>query len=550
MKKIVYGSEAREGLLRGLTIIERAVKVTLGPSGSNVLMRHKGEARPYSTKDGVTVAREVGSNDALEMMAIESVQDVANKSDEVAGDGTTTATVLAAAIFREGFKLSQDLNRLDLKRGIDKAVELIVDKLAEVSIDVEGNDEMLRQVALISSNNDHEIADLVVDAYKAAGKQGVVNIKRSRTYKTFLSTIQGMNLPMGYNSPYFVTNSDTETCEFDETYVYMSNEPLMSVSKNFNKLLETANEEMASLLIIVPKIDDVVTSMLVQNAMKANFKVCVCVAPDFGDEQVKTLGDIACALGKPAFILGDGIQFNDLSEDEVMQYIPKAKGVSVGLQFTSIKGVAGTKEYRLKVREEMEKRAESLRNKIEITPTPYEKQNLNMRISRLTDGVAYINLGAYSDTEFIEKQHRVNDSLHATKNAVQEGIIPGGGTTLLSLSESVKFKGIENKSFIEGFNIVLRAIKKPFFQIIDNVGVEICDKEIKACIDEMAFGYDARNKIFVKNMIEKGIIDPVKVTRTALQNAGSIAGMLLTTECVLVDTSVYSTEKSAMNPFG
>ena len=550
-KNIIYGDEARKGLLSGLEQIEKAVKVTLGPSGSNVLIRVKGEARPFSVKDGVTVAREVFSDVPIEMVAIESVQDVANKSDELAGDGTTTATVLAAAIFKAGVNLDKNLNRLEVKRGIDKCISLIVDALESKSISVKDSPKMLKQVALISSNNDEEIADLVIQAYEAAGKQGIVNIKRSRTYETYLTTIQGMNLPMGLASPYFMTDMKNETCEFDETYVYLSNEPLTDVSENFNHLLETVNKETANLLIVVPKIDDVVLSMLVTNVAKANFKVCVCVAPDFGDEQMHTLRDIGSALGKAPFLKEEGVQFNSLAKEDVMASLPKAKGISVGLQYTSIKGVAGTKEYRAKVRKQMEERADSLREKIKTVTTPYEKNILHMRISRLTDGVAYINLGAYSDTEFLEKQHRINDALHATKNAVQEGIIPGGGTALLSLSKMEIETRNNNPSLQAGIDIVMEAIKSPFNQIISNVGVEEIDLEdFDNCQNNWEHGYDARAGVFVESMIKQGIIDPVKVTRVALQNAGSISGMLLTTECVIIDPSVYSKTTSPNPMFG
>lgn len=561
MKHIEYSDDARQKLLSGVEKIAKAVKVTLGPSGRNVFIRNKGEERPFSTKDGVTVAGQVSSVDAIEMAAIESMQDVANSADASAGDGTTTATILAEAILKEGLNFPEGLNLLDIKKGIDKAVKVIVEELKANAIQCSHNLELLYQTALVSSNYDKEVAQIVTDAFKVAGKQGVVNLKRSRSNESYLTTIKGMTLPMGYRAVYYVNDNENDTANLDKPYVFMTNEKITEVSPNFGHLLEQIHNNQDSLLIICKDIDPSVSDMLLRNKVDSGFKVCVCTAPGFGNEQADMLKDLGTVLGKQPFIENGPISFNDLPMEKIFDYIPQSEAVVIGKHTSSVKGALNHTE---EIDSQMEARANYLREQLEKHKTEYEKNVIQTRISRLTDGIAYINIYAVSETEYIEKQHRIQDALYAVKSASEEGIIPGGGAALLSLS-NMKINSL-NDSIQYGIDIVMKAIKRPFYQILENVGTEtevrvkkdflsrvlfytlkpfmlnqrlIDEEDLEYCISSFNTGYDAKREEVVPDMIARGIIDPVKVTRTALENAASISGMLLTTECLIVDDSVY-----------
>jgi len=536
MKHIKYKDDARKQLLAGVKIIAKAVKVTLGPSGRNVLIRSKGERRPYSTKDGVTVAGQVWSSDPMEMSAIESIQDVANSADASAGDGTTTATILAEAILEEGLNFDNNLNLIDIKRGIDEAVKVVVEALRENAIDCMSDQKLLYQTALVSSNYDEEVAQIVLDAFNVAGKQGVVNIKRSRTFDTYLTTIKGMTLPMGYKSIYYINNHENDNAEYEKPYVFMTNLKIDSVSQNFAYLLDQINREQGSLIIICKDMDASVSDMLINNKTNANFKVVVCKAPSHGDEQSEILIDLGTCLGKQPFLENGDIVFDALAQEDIMDSIPQSEAVSIGRNSSAIKGaLVLTKEIEAK----MHARADFLRESLEKHKTAYEKSQTQVRISRLTDGIAYINIGAVSDTEFIEKQHRIQDSLYAIKSASEEGVIPGGGTALLSISKMDLRSKSSNESMQYGIDIVMKAIQKPFFQIIENVGITIPEEAILVCKSSFNAGFNAKTQECVSDLVQEGILDPVKVTRVALENAASISGMLLTTECAIIDEAVY-----------
>ena len=550
-KTIEYSdSGAREKLLSGIQIISKAVKGTLGPSGKNVLIRNNDDIRPFVTKDGVTVAAHISSDDYIEQVAIEAIQEAANISDEKVGDGTTTATILAEAIFELGtIATVKDTNVIDLKKGIDIAVNKIVDNLKKLAIDCKDNQEQLKQVALVASNNDQQIADVVLDAFKVAGNQGVVNIKRSRTSETYLTTIKGMNIGTGYISHYFINDFENANVDFDKPYIYMTNEKITSVTDNFDALLQEINSKQLPLLIICKDIDPQVLGMLVENSTKGNLKVCVCKAQGFGQQQNENLEDLGVMLGKAPFMENSGLDFNEikLPEDsdapDILSFLPQSEGVLVTKNRLSIKGPINISDKELKIIEKAKlKRADNLREQIKKHTNSYEQSELQTRISRLSDGIAYINIGAVSNIEFEEKQHRIKDSLYAVKSAYEEGIIPGGGTAFMYISK----KQFRRRNRFEqlGVNIVMKAIEKPFYQILENVGIKLEKIQIKHYKDNFNTGMNARTGVHVNNMIEEGIIDPVKVTRIALENAASIAGMLLTTDCVIIDNSVYEKNKA------
>lgn len=550
MKRTEYGSSARVQLNSGVSKLSRAVKSTLGPSGRNVLIKREGE-KPFSTKDGVTVAGEFSSNDPIEQMAIETIQMVSENTDNVTGDGTTTASVLAEYILKRGLDFPDHLNLLDIKRGIDQCVIEVVKLLKHYAKECVG-EEQLKQVALISSNYDQEVADIVIDAFRISGKQGVVNIKRSRTYDSNVTSIKGMNLPMGYRSKDYINDFENEVCDFRNPYVYMTNKKIDIVTDNLNVLLERVAQEQSELLIICKDMDVLVSNMLIQNKRKGAIKVCVVRAPGFGSEQEELLRDIGTVLGMAPFIENEAIDFDEIDPEAIWDYIPRAESVVVSDQNTSITG--SDKNIPL-----MDARADILRAQIGEHTNSYEKSLLQTRISRLTDGIAFINIGSVSEMEFIEKQHRIQDALYAVKSAYSEGVVPGGGAALFSISKMIKFP--EDESLSYGFEIVTKAIQMPLIQICENAGIYIEHEKqgffsrlldrimgrTKEYLSEFLvnamynrFNYGLNVKSYeVEDMFEAGIIDPVKVTRVALENAASVSGLLLTTECVIVDDKAY-----------
>ncbi len=538
-KTIEYSEKARKELLAGVEAIAKAVRVTLGPSGRNVLIRNGSDPRPFSTKDGVTVAAQLESDNYIEQIAIEAFQEIANDTDSGVGDGTTTAIILGEAIFKLGItseKLS-NVNFIEVKRGIDTATKYIVKRLHELGKSCQNNSKQLKQVAMISSNNDEEIANVVINAFEVSGDQGVVNIKRSRTNKTYLTTIEGMNLSTGYINPVFVNDYDNNICDFENPYIYITNESIGTATPNFSALIEFTRKEKKPLLIICKDMDVVLSGMLAANIQKG-LKICICKAPGFGEQMNEELRDLGTVLGKLPFLEGEGIQFNDLPIEEIMNYIPQSEGIMASDNNLSIKGPKGLddKEY-ADIEKKKSARISYLRKKLEKHTTTYEQSEIQTRISRLVNGIAYIHIGYTSDIEYNEKQHRITDSLYAVKSAYEEGIIPGGGATLLFLSKEGCLS--QDKNIMIGCQIVFDAIREPFIQILANVGLTLKEGHLKDFSEKWNTGIDARTLERCDDMIKFGIIDPVKVTRVALENAASIAGMLLTTDCVIIDKKVY-----------
>jgi chaperonin GroEL len=540
MIKTLYGDDARRKLLSGVSLIARAVKVTLGPSGRNALIRNEFERRPFSTKDGVTVAGQIGSEDPFEMVAIESMQDIANNADMKAGDGTSTATILGEAILARGVEFPTHLNLLDIKRGIDEAVLIVVEQLHKRAVIIKDDDAKLKQVALIASNYDEECADIVFDAFQVAKNQGIARIARSRTYDTYLETIEGMVLPMGYRSRAFVNDYETDTAVLKEPYVFMTNTRVSDVSDNMDFLLSHIAEHDLSLMIICKEIDPHILAMLAEEAARKRINVCVCRAPGFGNEQEELLRDLGVILGKQPFIENEGLEFDKLAHEDIMGHIPQCLEITVGEQTTAFKEAFVDEAVASDIEKAIEGRANKLREEVINAKTPYEISLLQARISRLTDGIAAIFIGARSDTEYTEKQARIQDALYAIKAAYQEGVIPGGGAALLSLSKLDFDSKSGNESIAYGAEIVFKAIREPFFQILENVGINLNEEVIEECEREFNTGFDAKNRGVQLNMIDAGIMDPVKVTRVALENAASIAGMMLTTECLVVNTKSYN----------
>lgn len=540
-KTIVYGDEARQRLLDGVQAIAKAVKITLGPSGKNALIRQAFDTKPFATKDGVTVAGQMFIDDYVGRMAIESLQDVANNADSKAGDGTTTATVLAEAMFEEGIKRIKNCNPIEFQRGISMAVGAVVKELKKraISVNTEKDIKRLRQVALIASNNDENIADIVIDAFKVAGNQGVVNIKRSKTRETYLTTIDGMNLPVGYRSVYYINDHKHQIVDFDKPFIYMTNEKITSISDNLDMLLQYVSKEQIPLLIICKDIDEAISENFIYNKSKNTLKICVCKAPGFGQEQVELLKDLGVVLGKEPFLENE-LDFNSIPADELMGYLPRVDNVIVTDQSLSIKEPIVNDEEFQEIEEAKKARADKLREQLKTDITAYEKGILQTRISRLTDGIAYINIGAISDIEFNEKQHRIQDALYSVKSAYEEGIVPGGGCALNFIGNNMNFDHTKmSESEYEGACLLLEILHFPFMQILQNTGITLSEEAYKAISHNWNYGIDARTQKQSNDMIKDGIIDAVKVTRVALENSASVVSMLLTTELVVIDNSAY-----------
>ena len=568
MTKIIkYDAEARKKLLSGVQAISKAVKITLGPSGRNVIIRQKGDKAPFATKDGVTVANNFTLEDLVEQQAVEAIHQITNSTDENAGDGTTTATVLAESIFINGCNMldsDPSINFIDLKRGIDRGTIDVIEKLKELSVDCD-SDQKLKEVALISSNNDTNIADIVVKAYKVAGQQGVVNIKRSRTYDTHMTSVEGVNLPTGYASIYFNTDIGNEIVELENAYMYVTNQKISSVTDNLNYLLKSCSHRQEALLIICKDIDPSVLSMLVESKAGGQLKVCVCKAPGFGEEQNEMLRDLSVMYKGHVFLENEGIDFNEISvevtnndypKDDIayLNMFPRVSNIIVTKNNLGLKGPVKYNEKKfpngsteaelLTIENTKEQRANKLREQIKEKTNSYERGILQSRISRLMDGIAYINIGAVTDIDFIEKQHRIQDALYAVKSASEEGIIAGGGCSLYFISYNItELKSEWSESFVKGYNIVLDAIRNPMLTILKNVGIDIINDQAKDIAYNYNTGYNARTGVIHKDLISEGIIDPTKVTRIALENAASVAGMLLTSDCIIIDEEAYSKKK-------
>jgi len=520
-KELTFSTDARAKLKRGVDQLADAVKVTLGPKGRNVVLDKKFGA-PTVTKDGVTVAKEIELSDAIENMGAQMVKEVATKTSDLAGDGTTTATVLAQAIFREGLKnVTAGINPMALKRGIDQAVEAVVEELKKMSVPTKGKKE-IAQVGAISANNDKEIGDLIAQAMEKVGKDGVITVEEAKGLQTELETVDGMQFDRGYLSPYFVTDPDKMEAVLDDCLILIHDKKV-SAMKDLLPVLEKAAQSGKPLLIIAEDVEGEALATLVVNKLRGTLKVCAVKAPGFGDRRKEMLRDIAVLTG--GNVISEEVGFK--LENAVLADMGKAKHVVVDKDNTTLVDGAGKRTV-------IDGRIGEIRSQIEKSTSDYDKEKLQERLAKLAGGVAIINVGAATETEMKEKKARVEDALHATRAAVEEGIIPGGGVALLRAQAVLgKFKGDSDERI--GVDIVRRALEEPIRMICYNAGAEgsIIVEKVRASKDKN-YGYNALTDEY-EDLVVAGVIDPTKVTRTALQNAASIAGLLLTTECVVVE---------------
>ena len=533
-KDIKFDIEARDGLKRGVDALANAVKVTLGPKGRNVIIS-KSFGAPTVTKDGVTVAKEVELADAHENMGAQMVKEVAYKTNDLAGDGTTTATVLAQAIVREGLKnVAAGANPMDLKRGIDKAVKSIVNELAKQSQKVGDSIDKIRQVAAISANNDETVGELIADAFSKVGKEGVITVEEAKGTDTYVDIVEGMQFDRGYLSPYFVTNSEKMTAELDNPFILLYDKKI-STMKDLLPVLEPVAQSGKSLLIIAEDIDGEALATLVVNKLRGALRIAAVKAPGFGDRRKAMLEDIAILTGGTVIAEERGFTL----ENATIDMLGRAERVAIDKDNTTIVNGAGKSE-------DIQARVGQIKAQIEVTTSDYDKEKLQERLAKLAGGVAVLYVGAPSEVEMKEKKDRVDDALHATRAAVEEGIVAGGGVALLRARNVLHKIKTENSDEVTGIQIVYRAVEAPLRTIVENAGGEGSVVIAKVLESRNSFGYNAKTEKYV-DMFRAGIIDPKKVTRVALENAASVAGMILTTECSLVD---IKEDTPAMPPMG
>jgi chaperonin GroEL len=520
-KELLFDSDARGKLKKGVDALADAVKVTLGPKGRNVVIDKK-FGSPTVTKDGVTVAKEIELADPVENMGAQMVKEVATKTSDLAGDGTTTATVLAQAIFREGLKnVTAGANPMELKRGIDRAVEAVIEELKKLSTPSAGKKE-IAQVGTISANNDHEIGKLIADAMEKVGKDGVITVEEAKGLETTLETVDGMQFDRGYLSPYFVTDPEKMEAVLEDAYLLIHDKKI-SAMKELLPVLEKIAQTGKPLLIIAEDIEGEALATLVVNKLRGTLKVCGVKAPGFGDRRKEMLIDIAKLTGGK--VISEEIGFK--LENAVLGDLGRAKRVVVDKDNTTIVDGKGKAD-------DIQGRIAEIKVAIDKSTSDYDREKLQERLAKLSGGVAVIHVGAATETEMKEKKARVEDALHATRAAVEEGIVPGGGVALLRAQPALdKVKGSDDEKI--GVEIVRRALEEPIRMIAANAGMEgsIIVARVKES-KERAFGYNAATDAY-EDLVKAGVIDPTKVTRTALQNAASIAGLLLTTECVVVE---------------
>ena len=534
-KKIQFDVEAREGLKRGVDALANAVKVTLGPKGRNVIIG-KSFGGPQVTKDGVSVAKEVDLEDPLENMGAQMVKEVASKTNDLAGDGTTTATILAQAIVKEGLKnVAAGANPMDLKRGIDKAVNAIVNNLDKQSVEVGNSSEKIKQVAAISANNDDAIGELITAAFEKVGKEGVITVEEAKGTDTTVDIVEGMQFDRGYISPYFVTNSDKMEADLETPYILLYDKKI-SAMKDLLPVLEPVAQSGKPLLVIAEDVDGEALATLVVNKLRGSVKIAAVKAPGFGDRRKAMLEDIAILTGGTVISEERGFSL----ENTTIDMLGSAEKVTIDKDNTTV--VNGSGEV-----ENIKARVNQIKAQIETTTSDYDKEKLQERLAKLSGGVAVLYVGAASEVEMKEKKDRVDDALHATRAAVEEGIVSGGGVALLQALPSLKKIKSENSDEKTGIQIVSRAIEAPLRIIVGNSGGEgsvVVEKVINGAEN---YGYDAKTDSY-GDMQKKGIIDPKKVTRIALENAASVAAMILTTECALVD--IKEDNPPAMPPMG
>ncbi len=536
-KNIQFDVDARDALKKGVDALANAVKVTLGPKGRNVIIE-KSFGGPQVTKDGVTVAKEVELEDPLENMGAQMVKEVASKTNDLAGDGTTTATVLAQAMIREGLKnVAAGANPLDLKKGMDKATQAIAKNLEKQTVKV-GNDlEKIQQVAAISANNDDSIGKMISDAFGKVGKDGVITVEEAKGMETYVDVVEGMQFDRGYLSPYFITNQDKMEVELEKPYILMVDKKISSM-KDLIPVLEKTAQSGRPLLIIAEDVEGEALATLVVNRLRGALKVAAVKAPGFGDRRKAMLDDIAVLTGGTVIAEERGFTL----ENTDLTMLGQADRITIDKDNTTIVGGAGKKS-------DVDARVKQIKAQIETTTSDYDKEKLQERLAKLAGGVAVLYVGAPSEVELKEKKDRVDDALNATRAAVEEGIIPGGGVALVRAKKVLTKLKAENNDEMTGIKIVERAIEEPLRQIVNNAGKEgaiVVGKVEEASGD---FGYDAKRDEYV-NMMKAGIIDPKKVTRIALENATSVSGMILTTEASINNIKEDAPAGGAMPPMG
>jgi len=533
-KDIKFDIEARDGLKRGVDALANAVKVTLGPKGRNVIIG-KSFGGPNVTKDGVTVAKEIELKDPLENMGAQMVKEVASKTNDLAGDGTTTATVLAQAIVKEGLKnVAAGANPMDLKRGIDKAVEAIVADLGKQAKVVGSDSEKIKQIASISANNDEVIGELIATAFGKVGKEGVITVEEAKGTDTYVDVVEGMQFDRGYLSPYFVTNPEKMNVELENPYILLYDKKVSSL-KELLPVLEPVAQSGKPLLIIAEDVDGEALSTLVVNKLRGALKIAAVKAPGFGDRRKAMLEDIAILTGGTVIAEESGYTL----ENATLEMLGTAEKITIDKDNTTIVNGAGDADL-------IKNRVNQIKSQMETTTSDYDKEKLQERLAKLAGGVAVLYVGAASEVEMKEKKDRVDDALHATRAAVEEGIVAGGGVALLRAKSALAAIKADNADEATGIQIVFRAVESPLRTIVENAGLEGSVVVAKVSEGTGDFGYNAKTDEYV-DMLKAGIIDPKKVTRVALENAASVAGMILTTECALVE---IKEENGGGNPMG
>ena len=521
-KKIQFDIEAREGLKKGVDALANAVKVTLGPKGRNVIIG-KSFGGPQVTKDGVTVAKEIELEDALQNMGAQMVKEVASKTNDLAGDGTTTATILAQAIVNEGLKnVTAGANPMDLKRGVDKAVKSVVEFLNKSAQTVGNSSEKIKQIASISANNDNAIGELITQAFEKVGKEGVITVEEAKGTDTYVDVVEGMQFDRGYLSPYFVTNSEKMEADLENPHILLYDKKI-SAMKDLLPILEPVAQSGKPLLIIAEDVDGEALATLVVNKLRGALKIAAVKAPGFGDRRKAMLEDIAILTG--ATVISEERGFN--LENTTLEMLGTSERVTIDKDNTTIVNGSGKKD-------DIKGRVNQIKAQIETTTSDYDKEKLQERLAKLAGGVAVLYVGAASEVEMKEKKDRVDDALHATRAAVEEGIVAGGGVALLRSRSKLDSLKANNDDEATGIQIISRALESPLRTIVENAGGEGSVVVSKVIDGKDSFGYDAKSDKYV-DLFKSGIIDPKKVTRIALENAASVAGMILTTECALVD---------------
>ena len=533
-KDIKFDSDARDGLKRGVDALANAVKVTLGPKGRNVIIS-KSFGSPTVTKDGVSVAKEVELEDELENMGAQMVKEVASKTNDLAGDGTTTATVLAQSIVKEGIKnVAAGANPMDLKRGIDKAVQAIIIDLEKQAQKVGNSSEKIKQVAAISANNDNTIGDLIATAFEKVGKEGVITVEEAKGMETYVDVVEGMQFDRGYLSPYFVTDADKMIADLENPYILLFDKKISNLNEIL-PILEPVAQSSRPLLIIAEDVDGQALATLVVNKLRGGLKIAAVKAPGFGDRRKAMLEDIAILTGGTVISEERGFSL----ENATLDLLGTAETITIDKDNSTIVNGNGDAEA-------IKARVNQIKAQIETTTSDYDKEKLQERLAKLAGGVAVLYVGAASEVEMKEKKDRVDDALHATRAAVEEGIVAGGGVALLNTQKSLSKIKSDNADEGTGVQIIHKAIESPLRTIVENSGGEGSVVVSKVLEGGDNFGFNAKEGTFV-DMLKEGIIDPKKVTRVALENAASVAGMILTTECALID---IKEDAPAMPPMG